>query len=388
MSYTFSFLNPFEISVNDKKYLYKGLQLFHVELQRNEEPNNWSFEAWQGSAVPDSSQLGKAFKTWRESHFHEADINVMFDVCTKSNNDNSNKMRELLLERIFTHVPESHFEDETYGEKWKTVRSEWKAFIETAHPEHDTFEVHRKAGRGYNYDFDVVYKRDDDPDYRFTLPVEFKFNTPNLYKLPQILSLGCLPNVFLLVSYQEYYYDNYLQEYVALDPEITPIPERSVYLSCVKGSNYNCNPFFQVLKERESFEQKKKAEVVDRSIQTYLERFGPEIRVPDVMKKIHESQANKLFAMWHRGKFTSDSLTLSLETVAATVFHGNTKNTIRLRMPDNREFHMLLRWKNHKGVLLPAWQISIKPASGGGTRRSPRTARRNTVKSKSPKTRR
>lgn len=23
-------------------------------------------------------------------------------------------------------------------------------------------------------------------------------------------------------------------------------------------------------------------------------------------------------------------------------------------------FHLLLRWRNHKGVLLPAWQISLK----------------------------
>jgi hypothetical protein len=390
MSFTFTFLNGSEIQVDDKKYLFKGLQLFEDQLQVEEEPEDWYFEAYKGPAVSDSSKLGKAFKVWRESNFHITDINVMFDVSTKSNNDNSNKLRELLLERIFTHIPEEYFTDETYGKKWTTVRTEWHNFIKATYPDHDRFAVKRKAGRGFNYDFEITYMKDD---FILQQPVEFKFNTPNLYKLPQVLSLGCLPNVFLTESYQEYFYDGALRDYVALDPGITvAIPEKSVYMKCVTSSNYDCHPFFQMLKTREPVEKDKKAEIVDKSIQTYLETYGAEIRVPEVMKKIQESQANKVFAMWHKGTFTSDNIILSPEDVTTTRFHGITKNTIRLQMPDRREFHMLLRWKNHKGVLLPAWQISLKAPPAARTLKAPKTARTvrtaKTRKSNSPKSRR
>jgi hypothetical protein len=36
------------------------------------------------------------------------------------------------------------------------------------------------------------------------------------------------------------------------------------------------------------------------------------------------------------------------------------KNTIVLKTEKN-EFHLLLRWKNHQGILNSAWQVSIRP---------------------------
>ena len=34
------------------------------------------------------------------------------------------------------------------------------------------------------------------------------------------------------------------------------------------------------------------------------------------------------------------------------------RNTIVL-MSDNYEYHLLLRWRNHAGILNPAWQIKV-----------------------------
>ena len=36
------------------------------------------------------------------------------------------------------------------------------------------------------------------------------------------------------------------------------------------------------------------------------------------------------------------------------------KNTIVLKT-DKNEYHLLLRWKNHQGILNSAWQVSITP---------------------------
>ena len=37
----------------------------------------------------------------------------------------------------------------------------------------------------------------------------------------------------------------------------------------------------------------------------------------------------------------------------------NKNNTIEV-ISDKYKFNLLLRWRNHKGILNPAWQISLK----------------------------
>jgi hypothetical protein len=61
--------------------------------------------------------------------------------------------------------------------------------------------------------------------------------------------------------------------------------------------------------------------------------------------------------MWKSGKFTTDKI-----SVGNILEYKGIKNENTIVVDDleqKQEYHLLLRWKNHKGVLNPAWQISL-----------------------------
>ena len=64
--------------------------------------------------------------------------------------------------------------------------------------------------------------------------------------------------------------------------------------------------------------------------------------------------------LWKNGKFYLDTLTEeNIDILAEKNLKGN--NTIVIKtINDKAEYHLLLRWKNHAGVLFPAWQIKFK----------------------------
>jgi hypothetical protein len=61
--------------------------------------------------------------------------------------------------------------------------------------------------------------------------------------------------------------------------------------------------------------------------------------------------------MWKSGKFSNDRISIGTQLEYKGIKNNNTivvEDVERLQ-----EYHLLLRWKNHKGVLNPAWQISL-----------------------------
>ena len=62
---------------------------------------------------------------------------------------------------------------------------------------YNNFDIELKGGRNFNYDF-ILYKN-----------IEFKYNTTNINKYPQFLSISA--NKFISsIDYAEYFYDNYI----------------------------------------------------------------------------------------------------------------------------------------------------------------------------------
>jgi hypothetical protein len=122
--------------------------------------------------------------------------------------------------------------------------------------------------------------------------------------------------------------------------------------------NYNCNPFFYRLKCAEDNSCTKEAidKIVKISIADYLSRYASDIDLKILRNKL-QPQMDKTFIMWKSGKFTSDKI-----TIGSTLEFKEVKNKNTIVVSDlehQQEYHLLLRWKNHKGVLNPAWQISL-----------------------------
>ena len=61
--------------------------------------------------------------------------------------------------------------------------------------------------------------------------------------------------------------------------------------------------------------------------------------------------------MYCDGEFYKD--TINIDELTVTKIEKITKNTLVLQTNSTSKINMLLRWKNHAGILFPAWQISI-----------------------------
>ena len=161
------------------------------------------------------------------------------------------------------------------------------------------------------------------------------------------------------------------------------------YLSKVYTINYHIHPFFDNIYTYENVESlgfplKKKKEIVDKSIHEYLLKLtnisttndllnyyslNNDILNENFVNKLQEkfitTQQNKKYICFHDNEFHLDEIKIHELLINKDNFklkRGRSTglfNTI-IFYNDYTEIHMLLRWRNHAGILNPAWQISIK----------------------------
>jgi len=270
-------------------------------------------------------------------------ILVFFHPSVRASNDATNKLREIILENL---VSSPYFDDTNYGTRWRQVRDSWITMIHSLTQEpYDRFQVTRRGGRRYNHDFTIEFYRDSLLVDR--QQVEFKFGK-TMKSLPQFLSMYSHFHMFQQ-TYAIFYYEHYLDKYLSyLGIEKPSLPE---YLDHVYKTEYT-HPFFATLKEREVEHKKVKSEIVNESIQSYLHKNATQIILPVLYEKLQSSQ-QKTYLLWDETQFTSHRLTFEpLE------YKGYNKNTVFVSS-GIYTLKLLLRWKNHKGILGPAWQIKV-----------------------------
>lgn len=276
-------------------------------------------------------------------------LDLFSGPSARANNDASNKAREAFLVTLPGAPPQPE------NARYTALRSGLCATVGWLCAEADSFTLVQKAGRKYNYDFDAVFQIGG-----ATIKIEkleFKHNATEITDLPQFLSLGANALPFG-VLYAAFYYDKYLAAYVATDAGITePIPDRATYLSKVYNNNYDSLPFFRQLYSRESTAKAAKGKIVNASIAEYLAIHGTSIDKAAISDALWKRQEGKKFLLWNCRTFNIRELTREDLTVTeiVRVHRGNTlivKSATQI-------FGLLLRWKNHKGILYPAWQIKL-----------------------------
>jgi len=268
-------------------------------------------------------------------------ILVFFQRSVRAANDSVNKMRESIL----TDLLESPFtEDPLYGDRWRKVQTAWKeALHEVAKCPYDTVRITHKGGRA-NHDFLAEFQRSEETQVRH---LEFKVSK-SLRSIPQFLSLYVSFGLFP-VLYDQYYYDTHLDKYLTwVGIEKPPYEEwrKELYKSS------SSHPFFQTLLEKEQENKKEKEKVVNDSIQAYLEEHAARMDPDPLYAKLQSSQ-DKDYLLWDGDRFQVHRLAFG-----PIEYRGHTKNQILLKSGE-ANLRLLLRWKNHKGILGPAWQISV-----------------------------
>jgi hypothetical protein len=122
--------------------------------------------------------------------------------------------------------------------------------------------------------------------------------------------------------------------------------------------NYGVVPFFQTLKDMESTIYKEKQMIVRRSIKDYLNEHALNISIEKLTQDILP-QAQKTFILWDCNDFRSDRIHED-ELTITNVEKIKNNNTIVVASKAGTKHNLLLRWKNHMGILYPAWQISLQ----------------------------
>jgi hypothetical protein len=288
-----------------------------------------------------------------------SDITLFFAKGSRESNDAMNKLRERILECVLNT---EFVSDPVHGTSWKHLSDTFNTYLKKlCEKPYATVSMKRKGGRGFHYDAEFTYI-DEAGNIVATKNVEFKYGASTIDNLPQFLSLQAHdPAVIAGPTFPSYYYDNSLPKYIQTDPGITEEkPSREQYLTLVKSTNYDVHPFIaQINNRRENMNKAAKNKIVNDSIKSYLESHIHLVNIPALITKFRESQNGKHFALWNNGAFHYDRITdAEMSDLQDPMIRCN--NTIVIRAGNACIYTLLLRWRNHKGILNPAWQISMK----------------------------
>jgi len=288
---------------------------------------------------------------------------TLFTVSSKGagrdTNDARNKRREKILVDGFNGKTAQFFSDPVYGAAWSKLASDFRAaLVERAPSGFTEITVKPKGGRGYNYDFQVIYSG----PVASELHVEFKFGGTSVDTLPEFFNPAA-DKPFHSEMYARFFYRNYLPRIIALYSLTVGITEEAYLKEIHKNSSRS--PFFVALKEAEvtngigGLLYLQKSAIAAESITAFLEAQKGSTNLALLTAEFQRSQANKQFLIYNGGKFYHDSIK-STELVAASVAGIRNGNLLVIQSAEPGTKHeMLLRWKNHLGVLLPAWQIRM-----------------------------
>jgi hypothetical protein len=291
------------------------------------------------------------------------DIRLFSTTSSREDNDAVNKKREAILP-LLECVPAEYLEHLEYGSQWRALHSAWNRTLGViaarvgGSPETPRTVLGR-GGRMYNYDLYITFHLPDGSQPAFKC--EFKHGCKTIDRLAQFLSLPVSSSSELIVggkTYDQAYYDDgILDRMIACDVGITEAkPDRATYLREVKLVKSK-HPFFCQLKEREPVAKEEKARIVDESIAAYLPTVP--LNTEAFASRARTTQVGKIYLLWCDGAFHIDEF-------RDDDFNGITIKEIKgphiyLTSGNNRfVFDLLLRWRNHKGILNPAWQIAAR----------------------------
>lgn len=300
-------------------------------------------------------------------NFLATNIQLFKQTEVRANNDMNNKLREAFFVSCRMPGNETIFEDPTYGSECVALRAKFETKLEEL-GEYDSYTIKQMAGRKYNYDFLLELEKSGE---KKEIKLEFKFNAKTIVAIPQFIQKNTTWELFD-AKYHDHFYDGpYLSEIIALNDGTVPvavpvpIPPKEEYAKHIIKTNYECHPFFQYLKETEDFNKGQKHAIVKRSIADYLAQYAQTIHIDVFKRTIIDTQSNKEYLLYYpkTGEFYLDRLDM-LDVESLVFDRIERKNTIVLKTEKN-EYHLLLRWKNHQGILNSAWQVSVKPRKSG-----------------------
>jgi len=296
-----------------------------------------------------------------------ANISLFTDepIGGRAQNDANNKTREHIILRILNRDPECQalYNHPVHGPAWIILRDSLYEAIDARFGQGSHLQgvAVPKGGRRFNWDYDYTLQG-------VTHKLELKVgNGTHVDNLPEFFNPAVNYDFHNGASYAGFFYDNYLGRILAIypAPDGFQMPTREWYIQKVRGTS-RIPALFAHLHTAEvngTDNQKRiKKEIVDESIGAWLTQTRAATNVEILTREFLRSQSGKIFLLYDRGtqRFYTDTLTNNELTVQSVVEIRNNNVLVLQSQVATTTFHMLLRWKNHAGVLYPAWQISMR----------------------------
>lgn len=288
----------------------------------------------------------------------------------RSTNDESNRIREEILANIL-YVDDEYLNHPEFGSLWTSIREKFLAVL-TPLCSDEPFKkiiIEKKGGMTNNYDFIVKFlgqlnEKTNTRSLVKEVKMEFKHNNSSVMDLAQFLELydkDCKSKFEICdVSYAEFFYDRYLDQYLQLESGITePKPSREIYLKNVYDIKYK-HPFFKNLYDTKNNKTTEKRRLATETISAYLQEFSPKFKFEKILEKIKESQKGKSFLLWDCENFHIQEL--NVENIQILGIKENSLKNLYFDLSIANYGHDLrvrINWGNNACVANPRWKFTF-----------------------------
>ena len=298
-----------------------------------------------------------------------ADIMTFIDENAKSDNDSTNRTREKIIANILSPSPD-YLTDPVYGEHWTNIHNKLRdALHSLCNIPYDHILVKQKGGMTFNYDFVVQYC-DHQKQVVHSVNLEFKNNASSIKELVQFLELydkDCKTKFELFdYSYSEFYYDHYLDAYLALEEtkeeetkESIEKPTKETYLKHIHDIKYK-HPFFNKIYTNKTKRKKEKDKLVEESRKKFIETYATTFNFEKIKNKIIESQSNKIFLLWDKNNFLIQ--TINVEHIHISGIKPNGIHDLYFDVTVENfiyDIRIRLNWGNNNGIANPRWKFTF-----------------------------
>lgn len=275
-------------------------------------------------------------------------------------NDSNNRDREHALACLLTPTIDHCLTDPTHGPAWRALQTKFRTACirlgETCGFSGWTAIVVNHVGGRTNCDFQIIYVGCG------TANMEFKFSS-----MPQFLSLPASKPFHPVLFCEHYYEHDLLAVMDSLKVPHTLKPSLDEYKKYIHQDNYDKMPLTAALyKAEKDAGSAIQTARVKKSIHDYLATSASGTNLEAVTAELQRTQKDKHYLIYKKDDFTHYKLHPD-ELVASAVIGVKGETLILQSSRPTTQIHMMLRWKNHQGILFPAWQIKMVRAAAGAT---------------------
>jgi hypothetical protein len=283
------------------------------------------------------------------------DINA-FNVSPKKMNDINNKKRESIIGCIINNTDLNEYYK--YSRRWNNIKIAVNNYIYNDLNIINNINLKHRAGRKFNYDFEIS----DSKSSKFK--IELKFNVDNIDKAPQFVS-PYNPSKYMSSSYEEFYYDNYLQLLTSSRDDLI-FPDKNIYLREINSASPECMINHKIIYDKGCKKSSKYTgdikdiefyKLANKLSRESIIRFIliTELNIEKLNEYLNNTQNNKIYMLYKNGKFYKQIINMNKYKITSYI---KNKNKFIATTCDGYSIKILLRWKNGNGIAFPAFQIS------------------------------